>query len=233
MRYRAVLFDLFGTLVDLFSREDYRAALADSAAAVGAPPEAFIRLWRRDTARKRVTGGYPTVEANIADICRRLDLHANPDQIAEAARRRIAFTRRTLVPRPEAERTLRLLRGLGLRLGLISNCSPDVVHLWPEVPLAPLLDVAVLSAEVGLKKPDPRIYLLALERLGVAPGAALYVGDGDGGELAGASAVGLRAVCIRAAGEDPHTVARSRPEDWPGERIASLGEVISLLRGAR
>jgi len=73
---------------------------------------------------------------------------------------------------------------------------------------------------VGLCKPDPAIYRLAAERLGVETTEALFVGDGDSGELPGAERVGMRAVGLR------------RPDrrlDWDGPRIRALPELLDLL----
>ena len=69
---------------------------------------------------------------------------------------------------------------------MISVCSGDVEDVWDETPLAPHFDDVVLSCAVGLRKPDPAIYQLACERLGVEPEECLFVGDGANDELAGA-----------------------------------------------
>ena len=116
----------------------------------------------------------------------------------------------------------------GLKLGLISNCLAETSKLWPSTPIAPLFDTVVLSYEVGMMKPDPRIYRLACERLGVEPNDCLYIGDGSSGELTGASNVGMNAVLIRAL-DDTENGDR---EDWQGARISSVGEVFDLIRGA-
>jgi FMN phosphatase YigB (HAD superfamily) len=88
--------------------------------------------------------------------------------------------------------TLAELRRRGVRTGLITVCSEDVVGVWAEAPFAGLFDVEVFSCSCGLRKPDPRIYRLALDELGVAPPEALFVGDGANDELAGAERVGMR-----------------------------------------
>lgn len=65
-------------------------------------------------------------------------------------------------------------RAAGLRTALLSNAERDE-HLagpWPQ-----LVDVAVRSGEVGLRKPDPRVYALVAERLGVAPDRCVFVDD--------------------------------------------------------
>ena len=62
-------------------------------------------------------------------------------------------------------------------LGLISNAWSGLREVLRRLGLLELFDGVVISAEVGLLKPDPRIYLLALERLGVPPEAAAFVDD--------------------------------------------------------
>ena len=141
-------------------------------------------------------------------------------------RLRTDFTRTNLVPREGAVETLVELERRGFKRGLISVCSSDVSDAWSEFALAGLLDDAVLSCDVGLSKPEPEIYLLACERLGVEPGECLFVGDGANDELAGAERVGMRAVCVLPPG-------RSEPL-WPEARgweptITSLRDVLSLV----
>ena len=74
-------------------------------------------------------------------------------------------------------------------------------------------------------KPDPGIYELACERLGVQPGNCLYIGDGSSRELTGASTVGMDAVLIRV----PNDTENGDREDWQGTRISSVEEVLNLV----
>jgi putative hydrolase of the HAD superfamily len=85
------------------------------------------------------------------------------------------------------------LRAHGVRLATISNCMAEDVVAWPTSAFAPEFACAVFSFAVGVVKPDPGIYLNAIEQLGVKPEDALYVGDGGDDELAGAERAGLRA----------------------------------------
>jgi len=107
-------------------------------------------------------------------------------------------------------------------------CAPDTPSMWRTSPLGGAVDVEVFSSEVGLRKPDAEIYLLACERLGVGPGECLYVGDGSYRELSGATAVGMRAVLIRDLDEQAE-VLRFDADDWDGPAIADLREVPGLL----
>jgi FMN phosphatase YigB (HAD superfamily) len=82
------------------------------------------------------------------------------------------------------------LRGLGLRVGLVSNSWGNT---YPRELIDALLDPIVISGEVGLRKPDAAIYELALHRLGVAAERTLFVDDAEPNVL-GARAVGLQAL---------------------------------------
>jgi len=92
---------------------------------------------------------------------------------------------------------LHQIKSLGIRLGVISNCSVEEVMAWPTCQLMPIFDDVVFSYEVGYMKPDPEIYRLACRRLGITPDQAMFVGDGGSDELRGASAVGMRAYAAR------------------------------------
>jgi putative hydrolase of the HAD superfamily len=139
---------------------------------------------------------------------------------------RLDYHRGQLVPRAGAVETLRRLRELGLLVGLITVCTEDVEVLWPESGFAGLFDAEVFSSREGLTKPDPRIYRLCCERLGVEPEQAVFVGDGANDELAGACRVGMDAILIHRPGEDPPW-----PEvaTWDGLRVTSIPEVLEVL----
>ncbi|MFL5958852.1 MAG: HAD family hydrolase [Gaiellaceae bacterium] len=122
--------------------------------------------------------------------------------------------------------TLVELRDRGYRVGLITVCSEDVPDVWSETGFVDLFDATVFSCSVGLRKPDPRIYQLACEQLGAEPGEAIFVGDGANDELAGAERVGMRAVLIHRAGEEPPW---DELRDWRGPRITAIPQVLSLL----
>lgn len=192
----AVIFDMFGTLAPVFDREEYFATVAEMGRALGMEGDEFYKAFRAD-APGRTTGKWATLEDNLVDFARRLRLRASPDDIARAARFRYDYTRRHLLnPYPDALATLEALRAAGRPVGLISDCSPEAPVVWPESPLAAFIPHPVFSPEAGTRKPDPRIYHLACERMGIAPYEAVYVGDGDSDELAGAAAVGLCPVLV-------------------------------------
>lgn len=88
------------------------------------------------------------------------------------------------------------IRRRGLKVGLISNWDKRLTGLMEGLGASDLLDTVVSSADVGLRKPDPRIFLMACERLGVAPSEAAHVGDHHYADILGASSVGMTPVLI-------------------------------------
>jgi len=101
---------------------------------------------------------------------------------------------------PEVLAVLGQLRDEGYRMGLVSNVSlvPELMRAdLDRLGLAPLLDAAVFSSEVGLRKPDPRIFREALDRMAVQPSRAAFVGDRLYDDVGGARAVGMRTVQTR------------------------------------
>jgi putative hydrolase of the HAD superfamily len=97
---------------------------------------------------------------------------------------------------PGARELLDELRRRGLRTGIVSNFDHRLYGLLEALQLRPLLDVVVLPGDAGAAKPEGRIFRLALQRIGVSPGEALYVGDDPIEDLEGARAAGLTPVDV-------------------------------------
>ncbi len=233
MKYRAVIFDLYGTLVDDLryphgQELGYLRWASDVAAVLGVCADDFIGAWSATVPQQSVGEIGTSLEA-YALICDDLNVDVSDERLERAVATGLEYVGHALTPRTDVMETLARLRNGGLKIGLISNCLADTSKLWPSTPFAPLFDTVVLSYEVGMMKPDPGIYQLACERLGVQPGDCLYIGDGGSGELTGASNVGMDAVLIRA----PDDTENGDREDWRGARIASVEEVLGLIRGAR
>jgi putative hydrolase of the HAD superfamily len=101
---------------------------------------------------------------------------------------------------PDAAPALTALRAEGLRLVVVSNWDASLHERLDETGLAPLVDAAVASAELGSAKPEPAIFARALELAGVAAAAAWHVGDSPQADVAGARAAGVRAVLLDRSG---------------------------------
>jgi putative hydrolase of the HAD superfamily len=91
---------------------------------------------------------------------------------------------------PGVTETLRELRARGLEVAIVSNWDISLHERVEELGLRPLTTTVVTSAEAGSEKPDPRIFRVALERLGVDPARAVHVGDGEA-DADGAAAAGI------------------------------------------
>lgn len=229
--YDAIIFDLFGTLVDDILNEPFTQTVVEMASIIGAPQELFLQMWMHDTWPLRAAGHLPDAEANILYICTELGITPKPEQIQRAVHRRLELTRQSLKPRHDALATLSALRAAGYKLGLISDCSSEVPLIWRTTPLATFIDVPIFSCSVKLKKPDPRIYHLACERLGIAPARSLFIANGESNELAGAQAVGMEAILIRVPYAEEHNPRCHEARTWRGARIVSIKGLLAHLDG--
>lgn len=227
MKFVAVIFDLFGTLVDDFA-SSIRSTNVDLAMPLGLPSEPFAKVWRQ-TSEMRVNGTFQTVEAAIEYVCNVIGAHVTPQQMKNAVEIRLQLIRRGLQPKPDAVTTLRQLKAAGYKIGLLSNCSIEIPILWPETEFASLVDSAIFSSRERLKKPDPRIYSLACEHLGVPPEDCLYIADGENYELAAAASVGLHPVLIRNPASQKRSELFKEAAEWQGATISTLPEVLALV----
>jgi len=104
------------------------------------------------------------------------------------------------LPDPDAERALRALADRAIRAAVISNSNGSVRSILTELGLARHLDFVLDSGELGVEKPDPRIFRIALERAGVEAADAVYVGDLYSVDVLGARGVGLPGILLDPGG---------------------------------
>ena len=228
-RYKAVIFDLFGTIIDNFSRAEYYSVLEEMAAILNAPYDKFHRIWL-DSFPERVTGVHATQKESIEYICHELNVKATETQKKHAFQVRLEYTKRSVRPRPEALEVLAQLKKEGYKIGLISDCSGEIPMVWGNTPFVPFFNVTVFSCVAGVKKPDPRIYRMATDQLKVNPRDCLYIGDGSSQELTGAKQAGMTPVLIRDPNDSPDAHYIDREDDWAGLKITSLKEVLTLVK---
>jgi putative hydrolase of the HAD superfamily len=115
--------------------------------------------------------------------------------------------------------TLRTLRADGYTLGVVSNADGRVESFLELAGLRRYLDFVVDSAVVGVEKPDPGIFRIALERAGVEPRLAVHVGDIYEIDVMGARAAGVEGILLDAVGT----------EDVDAPSIRSLAELPAWL----
>jgi putative hydrolase of the HAD superfamily len=212
---RAVLFDAGGTLLSIdgericrtagigFENAAFRRA---EAAAIGAVRALVLeRPDSRDAERLPLYFGTMLEVLGVGDRSAR-----------QAAFGRIAAEhgRANLWSRPVegAEATLDALRRRGYRVAVVSNADGRVRGLLEAAGLGVHLEFVIDSAEVGVEKPDVRIFHAATGRLGLEPAACAYVGDIYEIDVAGAAAAGLHPILI---GDGPATGPVLRVPDLP------------------
>ena len=112
---------------------------------------------------------------------------------------------------PRASAALAAVRAAGVGAAVISNSNGSVRSILESLGLTHHLDFVLDSFEVGVEKPDPRIFQLALERSGLRPEEAVYIGDLYSVDVLGARAVGMEAVLLDPGGSwGPRDCATAR-----------------------
>ena len=156
----------------------------------GLAPDAVRELFRGDSEAIALLRGLETGGLADADFERRFGELLGVADHGGLITRMFAG----LEPEPRMLGAVAAARAAGVRTGLISNSWG--LGIYDRLDSTELFDVAVISGEVGLHKPQPEIYLLACERLGVEPAAAVFVDDLRE-NCAGAETVGMTAVLHR------------------------------------
>ncbi len=227
---KAVLLDLFGTVV----------AYADSSEGSGnawegihtavrtlgsdLPYEQLVEDWQRHLMTplrpEEDTAPTPFV-SKVLRLFRSYGLAEDQDLALRAVQECLAGWDRYFALPEDTEPTLRALHERHA-VALVTNFEhpPYVWNLLERLNLARHFDAVVISGELRVDKPDPRIFCHALQAVDCAPAEALMVGDSLDADIAGAQAVGCRAVLID---------MRGRHADYDGERITTLSELLPLL----
>jgi putative hydrolase of the HAD superfamily len=195
---RAVLLDALGTLIELerpwphlvdelaarglvVGEDDARAAMLAEMAYYRAHHDEAVDWTALKDLRRRCA----------AVVQEQLQTSLPLDDVLDALLAAIRFR-----AYPEVPDVLARLRASGARLAVVSNWDVSLHDVLERTGLRPLVDAVVISAELGVAKPDPAIFRAALDRLGAAPEGAVHVGDSLEHDVAGARAAGLEAVLV-------------------------------------
>jgi HAD superfamily hydrolase (TIGR01549 family) len=218
MPYRAVLFDIGGPIDLEFAWESaVDGAIASACglegirvdqAAVDEASEAAVAAFAADAYAHMVEtlcGGDPRTIERVRQRVRAMVGNLEVFQL-----------------RPEIDALLRRLRDRGLVLGIVANQPERARAKLDRAGIGDLFDHLGLSGVTGLRKPDPRAFLMAAEALAVAPAECIMVGDRIDNDIVPAKALGMAAIQIRggrhrrqrprSATEEPDAVVTDVPE---------------------
>lgn len=229
-RPKAVLFDLFHTLACVPP-----PALAGEVPVpqiLGVPAAEWQRRYYEDDVLGRCLGRVVDSVEAMRTVTHSIDSTVPEERILAAVESRRRRFEMGLVDIEEGIlAALDRLRAAGIRTALVSDAGADDVECWQRSPLRERLDAVVFSYEVGVRKPDPRIYERALDAIDARPGAAIFVGDGGSDEHRGARAVGMKTVLVTrlAALWWPETIAARRAHaDWEFEDVPAFVAALNL-----
>jgi putative hydrolase of the HAD superfamily len=228
---QAVLLDALGTLVYFEPPAPHlRAALRErhgievSDEAAEAAVRAEIAYYRAHLHEGRDADSLADLRRRAAEVMRpALGVDAPTGVLTDALLAALRFH-----AYPDAAPALEALRARGVRRVVVSNWDHSLHERLEETGLAPLVDGAVASAEVGAAKPQRAIFDHALELAGVDAGAALHAGDSPEADAVGALDAGLRAVLVARDG-----AAAALPGVPVIASLAELPELCEYPAGAR
>jgi len=124
------------------------------------------------------------------------------------------------------------LRGLGLKLGLVTNCGDGTMEILKDVRLD-FFDAYGFSNEVGERKPHPKIYLKVTRELGVGPEDCVFVSDEVDEDLVGAKELGMKTIHVRQT-ERAWSVFDVDPDEMvitPDASLDKVADVYNIIEG--
>jgi 2-haloalkanoic acid dehalogenase type II len=222
MRFNAVTFDAYGTLVrDEGLRLIPARIVADHA--LHTPADDLLRMWIDAYFEATQQAPFRTLRAIQRDVfgrvLRRCGVDADPTPYVDLFFE-VTTTKVELYPE-----VLDVLCGLGtVRTAIVSNADHEHVAAWNfTLPV----EFVLISEAAGAYKPDPRVFARAVERLGLAPDEVLHVGDSEVDDVKGAKAAGLHVAWLNRHGRARRGVAS------PDFEIRDLTELPRLLHDDR
>jgi len=237
---RALFLDLDGTLCD--ARPAWTAGVAAAFELLGSHRPDLDRQHALDEWQKVNTllfGRLDAGELTMQQVRQRRfrvllkSLDAEDDDLADELNDVLAHVRLSNICLFEdSVSTLRTLRSR-YHVGIISNGAGDdhddsQWSVLRQLGLLDLVDSVWISDEVGFRKPDPRIFEVALEEVGVDPAEAAHVGDSPAKDVAGANAAGLTSVLLW---REPGEIKVGGPEQRPAIVVRSLARLPEALQG--
>jgi putative hydrolase of the HAD superfamily len=229
-----VLFDLDDTLHD--DTEAYRSAAADVAQEIalahGVAPDRVLAAYVAETEAFWKALSHEHLGTQLAGVRERMWQAAlvasgvdDPGLAVRCAASYLHYRRQYLKLWPGVAELLAKLRSEGCKLGLITNGFAETHREKIELlGLSESFDAIFIADEVGMVKPDPRLFALACERLGVEPARAVMVGDRYHRDVTGAHAAGLGTIWL-----DIHAERIPAGGPLPDVTVTSIAHVAAAL----
>jgi 2-haloacid dehalogenase len=217
---RACVFDAYGTVFD------FASAASSCRDALGDRHERLTALWRDKQLQYSWLRGLQRRHADFRQVTGdALDFALETLGIdVPGLRERLMQLYLTLDAFPEVPEVLRRVKAAGLQTAILSNGTPDMLAAAvANARIGPLLDAVLSVEEVGIYKPHPDVYRLAVDQLGI-PAAAIAFQSSNAWDAWAASAFGMRVVWCNRYGQ-----RRERLPGEPDREIRSLSELPALL----
>ncbi len=232
----AVVFDLFHTLINPEAHTppgySYRRNLIEL---LGANPQDFMRFWDAGYRERETT------PIDLVDMVERYQVGVGGPALTDHQRRQadhwFGIGKDESLRNPDPT-VVDLVRRVGERrpVGVLSNCHGRETRAWPASPLAAPVSVFVRSCDIGAMKPEIETYRAILAELGADAASSIYVGNGGGDELAGASRAGFGTVihmngfdAVNGVIEPAEQVRRRAQADLGAASSAELAEALFAL----
>lgn len=191
MKYKAVIFDLFETLITEWGHKKYTKN--EMCSDLGVEREKFDVYW--DEKEKERYSGEISFTDSILYVCEKCGKKIEDSTLSGVIDKRIRTKSLCFeYVNPDVYLLLERLKAEGLRLAVISNCSSEEVKVIKQSKIYKYFDHVILSYEVKMQKPDIRIYKKGVDLLGTAADECIFVGDGGSNELGGAELAGMKAI---------------------------------------
>jgi len=232
----AVLFDIYGTLIHIKTDEQdletYRCLSKWlSYHGISVQPAELKELYLRTVNKMLQETGEKYPEVDLTNVFRRMFIARASESQLDKSLLEMAVTtfrscsRRHIDVYPNVKETLEKLKRKNYKLGIVSNAQK--VFTMPELRMFNLekyFEKIVISSDFGFKKPDPRLFKIALDALKVKPSESVFVGN-DAVDVEGAQKVGMKAIFLE--------TGYGRKECKPDFIVADVNQILEIVESMK
>ncbi len=230
----AILFDLFGTLITAESDDNAHRALSEKLAHIhnyvfsGEEHfQLYYELIHGRRSREKIASSTKAVWEALRELSRKYGFELKIDY-PSVRKLHLMFHIAYAEPYPDAVDALKKAKALCGKIGLVSDADNDMVYgILYRLGLLRYLDTIVTSEEIGVSKPDPKLFLVAAERLGVRPENTAMIGD-SWKDVEGAKNAGMKAVLVLRRKEVLENL-RVKPDDIVENLIEAVDKAAGLV----